>query len=493
MSELNVIDLVDGNAWEPGADGYIIKAGQGQLEYRWRPFVGLAEAAARPWGLYWVPDPRYSPESQKAAIKAAFPAGNFGRLGLWLDVEKPWLSMTDAEYRAMPYPYYKPIESIWRGIYAYSGIWAGWYFSPGSWDLILGGMPADLQAEIAEKSNLWIAHHYAQVPTLRGKWTHWQMWQWRGEPDYNHVDLAWWEAVNGPQVLTDIVLSRPRADYEICFTQGIGELPLLSVVEHAAQLGAEICMNGGAGFEYTDATHAIPKVDGFQQVEGIPYARRLVDAGVINPDLDDAYKAPWSILGFDASRYFLIVTRGLEGSEGRTQREAALFVRGLGILDAYLMDSGKSSAIAENGLMIYWPYGPSEKVPQAIGIRRKSTGGVKVKGVAKTGTTSNIKALAGGSTPVAYLTGGQVVYGNDLATDIGGFDHLYMANGSRVELGQLCKVTKQNLIVTNEDEPDGGTPPSGGGSLPATIEDTAVLKDDAGNVLATYKGILSKQ
>lgn len=193
---MNVIDLVDGNEYEPGADGYIIKAGQGGLEYNWRDLTARARADGKPTGLYWVIDARISPEAHKAEIKRAFPAGDFGELGFWLDIEKPTLRMTDAEYRALPYAYYKPVESVWRGVQAYCGIYPGFYFSPGTWDLIMPATPEILQQEFAAKSPLWIAHHYAQAPMLRGKWLNWVMWQWRGEPDYNHVDPVWWSMVN---------------------------------------------------------------------------------------------------------------------------------------------------------------------------------------------------------------------------------------------------------------------------------------------------------
>lgn len=195
---MNIIDLYPDNAWESGGDGYIIKAGQGQREYDWRPHVSRAIAEGKPWGLYWVSDSRYSPESHKAAIKAAFPTGNFGKLGLWLDIEKPYIGMTDAAYRQTPYAYYKPIESLWRGVFQHYGIYPGMYFGPGTWDLIMAGSPLALQQEWADKCDCWIAHYTpAAQPDMRGKWTHWVMWQWRGEPDYNRVDWIWWEHVTG--------------------------------------------------------------------------------------------------------------------------------------------------------------------------------------------------------------------------------------------------------------------------------------------------------
>lgn len=195
---MNIIDLAPDNAWEPGADGYIIKAGQGGLEYQWQPHVAKAIAAGAQWGLYWVCDARYSPEYHKSAIKHAFPTGEWGNLGFWLDIEKPRIDMSDAQYRALPYPYYKPIESIWRGVATIKGVYPGMYFGPGSWDLIMAATPLVLQQEFADECDCWIAHYTtAPQPSMRGKWTHWALWQWREGPDYNHVDSLWWERVTG--------------------------------------------------------------------------------------------------------------------------------------------------------------------------------------------------------------------------------------------------------------------------------------------------------
>ena len=196
MSNLNVIDLGADNDFESGGDGYILKGGQGEVEYDWQHFIPLIEAEHKPRGIYWVPDSRYAPEGQKAGIKTAFPTGWFGALGLWLDIEKPNINMTDADYNKTPFKGYKLVESIWRSVFDYAGFYPGMYFSPGSWDLIMSGAPVALQVEFAEKCKLWIAHHGAVKPELRGLWPDWALWQWRGEPDYNHVNQEWWDSLD---------------------------------------------------------------------------------------------------------------------------------------------------------------------------------------------------------------------------------------------------------------------------------------------------------
>ncbi len=189
---LNVIDLGADNDFESGADGYILKAGQGQLQYDWQHFIPLIEAEHKPCGLYWLVDARYSPESQKAAILTAFPTKWFGALGLWLDIEKPNINMTDAEYNKLPYKGYKTVESIWRAVG-----FPGMYFGPGSWDLIMQGAPVALQMEFAERCEAWIAHYTLNAsPDMRGMWARWALWQWREGPDYNHVNQEWWDSLD---------------------------------------------------------------------------------------------------------------------------------------------------------------------------------------------------------------------------------------------------------------------------------------------------------
>jgi hypothetical protein len=258
------------------------------------------------------------------------------------------------------------------------------------------------------------------------------------------------------------VIKRPLADYEIGFTQGDGALLLKDAVEAATENGWEAAMNGGAGFDYTDAIHAIPRTTGFETVYGIPYARILLTHGSANTQLDTVYLAPWCVLGFDAANVYLIVTRGGQGEGGMTQAEAAQYAKTLGCVDAYLMDSGHSAQIEENGTMIYWPYGPSEKVPQHIGLKRRTVTGGNVKGIARLAT--NIKATIAGQTPaVAQLLMGQYVYGTLVGAaasgDLVGFSHFYKADGTKVELGCVCKAYAGNLTLTNESEPSGNPEP----------------------------------
>jgi len=81
-----------------------------------------------------------------------------------------------------------------------------------------------------------------------------------------------------------------------------------------------------------------------------------------------------------------------------------------------------------------------------------------MKGLARAGTISNVKNL----TTIAILAqmkSGDSVYGSlsVQGTDLLNFDHFYRADGSRWDLGAMCKVTVSNLTLSNDPEP-GPTP-----------------------------------
>jgi GH25 family lysozyme M1 (1,4-beta-N-acetylmuramidase) len=186
-------------------------------------------------------------------------------------------------------------------------------------------------------------------------WDHWEMWQYNDKGrtngflanDLNIASAAFKATITHVAAQEAYIVERSLTDYDLCFTEGTGELPLDDAVSHAVARGWEAAMNGGAGFDYTDATHAIPKISGFSRIDGIPYARVMLTAGVINGSLDTSYKAPWCCLVFKDTRAALIVTVGKEGESGMTQAQVAVWLKAQGYIDAYLMDSGRSAQICE--------------------------------------------------------------------------------------------------------------------------------------------------
>lgn len=172
-----------------GTDGIFLKGGQGEWPDvpRVHPeWFDQIDALDIPRGIYWQMDARISPEKHKAAIKRLFPDGNFGKLGLWLAVELPFYPLPDFMYWRFPYAGYKMIESVWRGVFAYTGKYPGIYTSISKWNLIFGACPLSLQAEFAEESKLWVAQYKVAQPSKIGAWGEdYTFWQYTENPDYN--------------------------------------------------------------------------------------------------------------------------------------------------------------------------------------------------------------------------------------------------------------------------------------------------------------------
>ena len=189
----NKVDFAEEKAC--GIDGVIIKAGQGQYpQYHAEKcdFIDQCKALGLPWGVYWVVDARYSPESHKATIKQYWPDGEFGPLGPvarrgkaahrhargHLQETAVRILQTDREHR--------PCHA------AHSKTGVGVYTSPGQWQLCSGNIPYDKQLFFAALP-LWTAQFKTATIDLYGAWTKAVMWQYQGEPDYSRVlDVEWW-------------------------------------------------------------------------------------------------------------------------------------------------------------------------------------------------------------------------------------------------------------------------------------------------------------
>ena len=193
---IQILDIYQGNKFDPeqelatGTDAVLIKGGQGEYqdyaEHRCK-YIEASEKAGLAWGIFWQMDARYSPEKHKAAIKEFYDCLGFGSLGLWLACEKPFYSPAcpDWLYSKMPYAFYKPIESVWRGMADHTKETPGIYTSPGMWKLIFGQCPIALQQEFASKAKLWAAQYKVSAPDKIGQWPTWWFWQYQAEPDYS--------------------------------------------------------------------------------------------------------------------------------------------------------------------------------------------------------------------------------------------------------------------------------------------------------------------
>jgi len=191
---VQILDIYQGNPFDieqeinTGTDAVLIKAGQGEyqdyIESRCN-YIEQCEHAGLPWGVFWQMDARHSPESHKRALEVFEGAIGFGSLGLWLACEKPFYPCPDLVYSRMKYAYYKPIESVWRGMFTLTGRYPGIYTSPGMWNLIFGRCPPALQKEIAGKSKLWVAQYKVPQPDRIGQWPDYWFWQYQESPDYS--------------------------------------------------------------------------------------------------------------------------------------------------------------------------------------------------------------------------------------------------------------------------------------------------------------------
>jgi hypothetical protein len=177
-----------------GTSAVIFKGGQGEWPDvpRVHPeWFSICDDLEIPWGIYWMVDARYSPERHKGALKRTFPDGKFGKLGLWLDCEKPVITMKDRDYMKLPYAYWRPVESIVHGMIDFCGIQPGIYTGWGAWDLIFKTCPKAIQDFFAQ-APLWTAQYGVTSPRLYGAWKKWTLWQYQENPDYslfNGTDL----------------------------------------------------------------------------------------------------------------------------------------------------------------------------------------------------------------------------------------------------------------------------------------------------------------
>jgi len=231
VSKFKHVDVYSGNRFNFAqfvADGYvgvIFKGGQGEWPDvpRVHPeWWEQARAVGLMRGWYWLVDARHRPSFQVEALKKATDM-DWGELGLWLDCEKPVLSMKDRDYNRLPY-------AGWRGVYdvavgvqktkasAFADNLPGIYTSPGAYKLIFGGAPADSQRWFA-RAPLWTAQYYwitklgITQPAKYGYWdaqnVHW--WQWRENPDVNQ----WMQSDEAFSAVYPLATRPPADDEEV--------------------------------------------------------------------------------------------------------------------------------------------------------------------------------------------------------------------------------------------------------------------------------------
>jgi GH25 family lysozyme M1 (1,4-beta-N-acetylmuramidase) len=195
---IKFIDLYSDNDFKPAeliAQGYvgvIFKAGQGgwadvsRVHPEWWE---LANSYGLKRGWYWLCDSRYRTATHIACMKSIGIFQDVGELGLWIDMEKPRITMTEADYYKTPYAGYKQVIDF-AYLIRLEGVEPGIYTGPGAYELITRGAPKSAHDYLA-KSKLWTAQYpwkYEEGvsrPSLYGSWKEWEWWQYREGPDVN--------------------------------------------------------------------------------------------------------------------------------------------------------------------------------------------------------------------------------------------------------------------------------------------------------------------
>ncbi len=279
---IKIIDVYSGNRFSfeklvsDGFTGVIFKAGQGTWpdvprvqKAWWRE----AASAGLMRGWYWLKDARYKSSLEFEALKNATGL-DFGELGMWIDVEKPVISMKDRDYNRLPYRGYKHVYDLMYRIQqtrasGFNQNLPGIYTSPGAFKLILGGASNEAQHWFAQ-APLWTAQYYwfylegVSQPKMYGKWTKEVWWQYRENPDLN--------IFNGSREEFHAFHS---FEYTPPEPVARAEFPRLIVITKAARGGLKVRSGAGKSFDVVDSLRPGNKeaVSEVAEIEGDEWAK----------------------------------------------------------------------------------------------------------------------------------------------------------------------------------------------------------------------------
>lgn len=371
----------------------------------------------------------------------------------WADQIKQWLDAVEVAFGVRPIIY--TAQEQWKWLCA-NGVAPSWtkdyqfwlkFYPFDDWvDKVKSFPPSALPNGVNISQVLW--------------------WQYRDdgrEKGYQYSDMNTIVKQKG------IVLSFPKSEVDLRVTPEMDVYPLQSALEQAQANGWDGAINCGAGFTYTDPAHAKLVTEGSPSLDidgqAVYYVRQVIKGGVVVTD-KTAQTAPWTMLGWDDTRWYFAVSYGLEGTwDALTEKQAAEWFLSFGVKEAVLFDSGHSSQIASDGKILYWPYETQgERVPQCLGWKFKTpqTGGSMKKGTQISGYT-NVKPMDG--VGVTYqLQVDESVYGDPstAGTDIVNIQNIHKADGTIVPLGKNYKaaITINLRVEDVSSEPTGTTPPA---------------------------------
>ena len=216
---IKILDCYSGNSHDFAEalngtfSGIIFKAGQGDwldvpsIKPDWWKIAG-DKGLLRGW--YWVCDSRYRSSKHVDKIKQWRDENNLdlnAELGLWSDVEYPYMSMTTAEYWKTPYAGHKNVVDF-HYLLETNGINAGLYSADGVYNEIMKGASVADHDYLA-KFRMWPANYpYIYIPGVSkprmfGRWATWTIWQYHGNPDYsefNGTEEQFYELFSGGAV-----------------------------------------------------------------------------------------------------------------------------------------------------------------------------------------------------------------------------------------------------------------------------------------------------
>jgi len=197
MNKVKFVDLYSGNNFLPGQvkmdgfNGVIFKAGQGGWadvpRYR-KEWWQQAKDAELLVGWYWLCDSRHHSSEHIDEMRKFKIFDDIGELGLWVDVEKPKIAMTETDYWKTKYAGHENVIDF-TYLITREGIKPGIYTGPGAYSLVMRDAPKTAHDYLAQ-FDLWTAQYpyiytEASKPSLYGSWTKWNFWQWREGPDVN--------------------------------------------------------------------------------------------------------------------------------------------------------------------------------------------------------------------------------------------------------------------------------------------------------------------
>lgn len=181
------------HAWvEDGYTGVIFKAGQGAWADvpRYHPaWWRQAKDAGLYVGWYWLCDSRRRSSEHIDEMNRFHLFDDLGELGLWVDVEKPIITMKEKDYWKTPFAGHQNLVDFMY-LLTLKDIMPGIYTGPGAYELVTRRASRTSHEYLAQ-FDLWTAQYYDNYqpgisqPRLYGAWTEWEWWQWREGPDIN--------------------------------------------------------------------------------------------------------------------------------------------------------------------------------------------------------------------------------------------------------------------------------------------------------------------